>query len=307
MNVDRILEERRLRAQETRNRILERIRAKAPTFEENETRIREIGFALIRASIEGRDANELAREMEDAKKKRCEILKSAGYDETALIPPYTCPMCEDTGIRNGAICDCKRALMLASRFHDHELSRKLEVENFETYDLSLYEDGGVGSPRDHARTARDKLYRFAERYPESAGENYYLFGPVGTGKTFLLHAVTKALIEKRVPVVYQSAYELVENVKDATFAYDRAEESDAKKILEAPVLLIDDLGTEILNGLTISMLFEVISVRSRYGRTTMISTNLSPNELEARYAPRIASRILGGYRLMPLTGRDLRL
>lgn len=307
MNVDRILEERRLRAQETRNRILERIRAKAPTFEENETRIREIGFALIRASIEGRDVNELAREMEDAKKKRFEILKSAGYDETALIPPYTCPMCEDTGIRNGAICDCKRALMLASRFHDHELSRKLEVENFETYDLSLYEDGGVGSPRDHARTARDKLYRFAERYPESAGENYYLFGPVGTGKTFLLHAVTKALIEKRVPVVYQSAYELVENVKDATFAYDRAEESDAKKILEAPVLLIDDLGTEILNGLTISMLFEVISVRSRYGRTTMISTNLSPNELEARYAPRIASRILGGYRLMPLTGRDLRL
>lgn len=307
MNVDKILEERRLRAQETRNRILERIRAKAPTFEENETRIREIGFALIRASIEGRDANELAREMEDAKKKRFEILKSAGYDETALIPPYTCPMCEDTGIRNGAICDCKRALMLASRFHDHELSRKLEVENFETYDLSLYEDGGVGSPRDHARTARDKLYRFAERYPESAGENYYLFGPVGTGKTFLLHAVTKALIEKRVPVVYQSAYELVENVKDATFAYDRAEESDAKKILEAPVLLIDDLGTEILNGLTISMLFEVISVRSRYGRTTMISTNLSPNELEARYAPRIASRILGGYRLMPLTGRDLRL
>lgn len=269
--------------------------------------IREIGFALVRAAMQGRDASELSREMEDAKKRRLQILKDAGYDEMALLPPYTCPMCEDTGVRDGKICDCKRALILASRFHDHELSRKLEVENFETYDLSLYEDGGVGSPGDHARTARDKLYRFAETYPESAGENYYLFGPVGTGKTFLLHAVTKALIEKRVPVVYQSAYELVENIKDATFAYDREEESDAKKILEAPVLLIDDLGTEILNALTISMLFEVISVRGRFGRTTMISTNLSPNELEARYTPRIASRILGGYRLMPLTGRDLRL
>lgn len=307
MNVDRILEERRLRAEETRNRLLEEIRAKAPAFEENETQIREIGFALIRAAMHGTDASELSREMEDAKKRRLEILKDAGYGETVLIPPYTCPMCGDTGIRDGKICDCKRALILASRFHDHELSRKLEVENFDAYDLSLYEDGGVGSPRDHARTARDKLYRFAERYPESTGENYYLFGPVGTGKTFLLHAVTKALIEKRVPVVYQSAYELVENIKDATFSYDRAEESDAKKILEAPVLLIDDLGTEILNGLTISMLFEVISVRGRFGRTTMISTNLSPNELEARYTPRIASRILGGYRLMPLTGRDLRL
>ncbi len=307
MNIDRILEERRLRAEETRDRIVEEIRAKFPAFEENETRIREIGFALVRASIEGRDARELSRELEDAKKRRVEILKATGYDETVLLPPYTCPICQDTGTAHGEICDCKRALMLASRFHDHELSRKLADENFGTYDLSLYEDGGVGSPRDHARTARDKLYRFVETYPESAGENYYLFGPVGTGKTFLLHAVTERLIAKRVPVVYQSAYELVENVKDATFSYERTEESDAKKILEAPVLLIDDLGTEILNGLTISMLFEVISVRGRFGRTTMISTNLSPNELEARYTPRIASRILGGYRLMPLTGRDLRL
>ena len=152
MNVARILEERRLRAEETRDRLLEEIRAKAPAFEENETQIREIGFALIRAAMHGTDASELSREMEDAKKRRLQILKDAGYDETALTPPYTCPMCEDTGVRDGKICDCKRALILASRFHDHELSRKLEVENFETYDLSLYEDGGVGSPGDHART-----------------------------------------------------------------------------------------------------------------------------------------------------------
>lgn len=307
MNVDRILEERRFTAEAKRDMLIESIKKKLPKFEENEMRIRSIGFDLIRAKIEGRSTETLEHEMEDAKKTRHYILRECGYDETVFTPLYTCALCKDTGTIDGHICDCKRSLILAARFHDHALSSKLETENFETHNLSLYEDGGIGSPRDHAKTARDKLLRFTRMYPKSVGDNFYLFGPVGTGKTFLLHAVTKVLLEKQVPVIYQSAYELIENLKDATFSYDRIEESDAKKIIEAPVLLIDDLGTEILNALTISMLFEVISVRGRFLRTTIISTNLSPNELEARYTPRIASRILGTYKLMPLSGRDLRL
>ena len=63
--------------------------------------------------------------------------------------------------------------------------------------------------------------------------------------------------------------------------------------MDAPLLLIDDLGTEpLMNNVTVTQLFNLLNERQLAGRHTVISTNLNPRELQERYTERIASRLL---------------
>ncbi len=64
-------------------------------------------------------------------------------------------------------------------------------------------------------------------------------------------------------------------------------------MLDCDVLVIDDLGTEsTLKNVTKEYLYTVINERWLHGKTTVITTNLTPAELMNRYGESIASRIL---------------
>ena len=73
------------------------------------------------------------------------------------------------------------------------------------------------------------------------------------------------------------------------------------------LLIIDDLGTEITNSFVTSQLFSCLNERYLRGRATLISTNLSLEELRDRYSDRIFSRITSSFTLCKLTGPDIRI
>ena len=73
-----------------------------------------------------------------------------------------------------------------------------------------------------------------------------------------------------------------------------------------PVLIIDDLGTEFSSAFTASVIFDVLNSRLVNQRSTIISTNLSMDEIKEHYGARVQSRILGEYELLKLEGRDIR-
>jgi len=70
---------------------------------------------------------------------------------------------------------------------------------------------------------------------------------------------------------------------------------------------VDDLGTEITNSFVTSALFSCLNERHLRGRSTLISTNISLEELRDRYSDRIFSRISSGFTLCKLTGPDIRI
>ncbi len=72
-------------------------------------------------------------------------------------------------------------------------------------------------------------------------------------------------------------------------------------------MIIDDLGTEITNSFVTSQLFTCLNERHLRGRSVLISTNLSLEELRDRYSDRIFSRITSHFTLCKLTGPDVRL
>ncbi len=77
------------------------------------------------------------------------------------------------------------------------------------------------------------------------------------------------------------------------------------------MLIIDDLGTETVNNYKIEELFTIINTRllnqNHKITKTIISTNLTAEELFQTYTTRIGSRLAGYYRFLRFFGEDLRM
>ena len=78
-------------------------------------------------------------------------------------------------------------------------------------------------------------------------------------------------------------------------------------IYQFDLLIIDDLGTELTNQFVASQLFSLLNERHMSKKATIISTNLSLEELRNRYSDRIFSRITSHYEICKLTGPDIRI
>ena len=132
---------------------------------------------------------------------------------------------------------------------------------------------------------------------------------MGTGKTMLSVCVAKALLEAGRSVLYFSASSLFDRLADSTFGSSSRDDlrEFTSDLYGCDLLIIDDLGTEFTNAFVASQLFTCISERDLNRKPTIISTNLSLRELQARYSDRVFSRITSSYEICKLTGRDIRL
>ena len=84
------------------------------------------------------------------------------------------------------------------------------------------------------------------------------------------------------------------------------QETSANLIFQCDLLIIDDLGTEMINKFVISQLFQCLNERLIQERSTIISTNLSLQEFRNTYSERIFSRIIENYSWQQIYGDDIR-
>lgn len=125
------------------------------------------------------------------------------------------------------------------------------------------------------------------------------------------NCIAGELLKKGKTVLYQTAPVLLESVIN----YKMSKQKDIsnniyKSVLEADLLIIDDLGTESLNGMKLSELFTILNTRilnlNNKITKTIISTNLNINDIFKNYEERIGSRIVGYYDIYYFFGEDLR-
>ena len=105
---------------------------------------------------------------------------------------------------------------------------------------------------------------------------------------------------------YVSAYKLMDIMRKAYFENNSER---LEPLMEAPLLLIDDLGTEpLMENITVTQLFNLLNERQNANRHTVISTNMNIAELRARYTERITSRLLDEtrVRVLKFIGGDVR-
>jgi DNA replication protein DnaC len=88
--------------------------------------------------------------------------------------------------------------------------------------------------------------------------------------------------------------EIRESFKDGA---ERTESQIVDKYSDIPLLVLDDLGSEKTTEYTVTTLYILIDRRDRNLKDTIITTNLTLDEIEKKLSPRIASRLQGWYNI----------
>lgn len=250
----------------------------------------------------------------DLQIRRAELLTEHGYPTDYLDDIVSCPDCRDTGYLHGKVCDCLK------RIYNRELTNELSEllrdgdESFEHFDLNLYSDlpdsvSGI-IPRESMRAVFAGCKKFAQNFP-TVSSNLLLRGGTGLGKTYLSACIARVVAEKGYSVCYESASRALEAFERQKFAHDPEDSEKAgikvQRMLTCDLMILDDLGTEMVTALSLSALYTLINSRLTAGLKTIISTNCSDEELDRRYTPQICSRLHGEFLELPFFGSDLRL
>ena len=211
------------------------------------------------------------------------------------------------------MCDCLKRLCAQEQIR--ELSKLLDLgeQSFDSFSLDYYSDrpwpGETESPRERMEFIRDVCYSYASRFPNFVYRNLFLTGAPGLGKTFLSACIARVVSEDGFSVVYDTAGHVFSQFESAKFRRDDDGDTageDVERCMNCDLLILDDLGTEMTTSFVQSALYQLINGRLLTGRSTVISTNLDPEELGRRYGAPLLSRLEGEYQLLPFVGTDIR-
>lgn len=219
------------------------------------------------------------------------------------IKKYNCSHCADTGYiegKNGKErCSCFTKMLVEESTKDDCIATTKSFENFDEniFDLSI---------KKQILEIRDYLKKYSENFPNVKKPNTVLRGETGTGKTFLLSCIFTELKKRGFSVIFITAGKLFDILRK--YALNQLEDIDA--LLDADMLIIDDLGTEpMFNNITIEYMFLLINERTRNNKPICVSTNLTINQIKSQYNERISSRLLdcSTTYVLSIPGKDLRL
>lgn len=289
---------------ETERRRQEEVFAAIPAYETLHKQLSSLCVSRTKQLLMGNDAAlaSLKEEIRALSQKKEELLVAAGFPKDYLDPIYTCPDCKDTGyLPDRSKCLCLKRNIVNYLYNQSNLSDVLYRENFDTLETKYYN----GKDLENYNQILAKCHNFVSGF-NSGYQNLFIYGTVGTGKTFLSNCIAKELLDKGHSVIYFSAPKLfdilIENRLD-----EQKGDAYLNDFYDCDLLIIDDLGTECTNRLTTSELFTCINERALRKKATIISSNLQLGELTDRYSERVFSRITSGYELLKVTGPDIRI
>ncbi|WP_300563678.1 ATP-binding protein [uncultured Acetatifactor sp.] len=270
-----------------------------------------LSVARARRMLEGdEDAlSGLHQELAELACRRKCLLAEHGFPEDYLEPVYRCPDCQDTGYVTSdqglkTKCHCFRQQEISLLYAQSHIQELIERENFSVLSYEYYQGEDLRRFEAAVGISRKFIREFGE-----VCRNLFFYGTVGTGKSFLSGCIARELLQRGCSVLYFSAASLFDTL--ARYTFDGRLKDSLQDFCEdlygCDLLIVDDLGTEITNSFVTSALFSCLNERHLRGRSTLISTNISLEELRDRYSDRIFSRISSGFTLCKLTGPDIRI
>lgn len=263
---------------------------------------------------------DLNLKIETLKKEKEKILNSIGLTLEDLKPVYECSDCNDTGYItnsfNTTMCHCLKQKLFDIEYNKSNIYN-LEKQNFEHFSFDYYSNevdeskyNSKISPKENIEKIKKLSTSFIENFDNENEKNLLFTGNTGLGKSFLSSCIANEILKKGKTVLYQTAPVMLDTVIDYRFGKNNSSKDIYENLLSVDLLIIDDLGTECMNTMKFSELFNIVNTRLLNANNkvtkTIISTNLSLQNLFSTYDERIVSRIVGNYNICYFFGDDIR-
>ena len=315
---DRLEEQRRARTLQAEQR-RQQAYARQPRLAQIDRELRGTMARLVTTALRrGEDPapalEELREENLALQQERARILERMGLPADALDDKPACPLCGDTGWRGASMCRCLRQLCTQEQIRSLSSMLDLGGQSFDTFRLDYYSTQpwpGYGpSPRENMELVYEVCLNYAQKFGRFYFRNLFLSGAPGLGKTFLSACIARTVSEGGHSVVYDTAGSVFARFEDQKFARDsqdgRQARDETRRYFNCDLLILDDLGCELTTQFVQSSLYALINSRLTGGKHTVISSNLSMEEVARRYTPQIASRLAGEYHVLSFYGEDIR-
>lgn len=315
--------QKRRKAEQDLDNRKKRLYEKYPRLEEIEDTINRLSIEKAKSILNGNaEINEFDTKIDNLKKEKNVFLEKNKINKKDLEIKYECDNCKDRGYitdstGRSVMCNCLKQKMLDISYNKSNLS-DIKKENFENFNIGIFSDEVNTqkykikcSPRENMENIKKAGLKFIDNFDNIEEKNLLFIGNTGLGKTYMTNCIANEILKKGKTVLYQTAPVLFETIISNKFNKTRDSDEFYKNILNVDLLIIDDLGTENPNSMTIGELFTIINTRilklNNKPTKTIISTNLSIEKIFKFYEERIGSRIAGYYNIYQFFGEDLRL
>ncbi|NLC16720.1 MAG: ATP-binding protein [Clostridiales bacterium] len=243
------------------------------------------------------------QELEKIKARRQQLL-----DELCLhiTPQYACQKCQDSGYQGKELCVCVKREISRRIANMCGVSSNISC-NFENCDFGVFKDP---KHKELMINTYQKMKQYCAKFPNTNFNSIVFSGATGTGKTYLISCIASQLSYSGFYVFFTTAFGLNNMFLKSHTAIMEEKLQYLEPLIDCDLLIIDDLGTEPLyRNVSGEYLYTIINERKITKKHTLISTNLSLDDILNRYGERIFSRLNNKADSLFLTfdGKDVRL
>ncbi len=209
-----------------------------------------------------------------------------------------CPLCKGIGFVRVNVpvghpdfgklipCTCRLAEIAQERAGRLRALSNLNVLSRMTFET--FEPEGRGIPPEQGANLR-WAYEEARSFAENPEGWLVLTGGYGCGKTHLSAAIANVCVQRGQPVLFVTVPDLLDHLR-AAYAPTSPAGYGARfeEVRDAPVLILDDMGTESSTAWAQEKLFQIINYRYNARLPTVITTNHELEEIPLRLRSRLA-------------------
>lgn len=194
--------------------------------------------------------------------------------------------------------------LLASRLSDPSVSQQVELgaeigprffsvgamgrDQLTRFTLDRFDPSGRGL-RGESRRNLEGAFRLAKHWAEEPDGWLVFLGSNGCGKTHLAAGIASERLAQGDAVAFANVPDLLDELR-ATFAPGSTERFDHRfrRLLDAPVLILDDLGAQQTSAWAEEKLYQILNHRHLQRTPTIVTTNRELKDMEPRIASRLA-------------------